>query len=150
MGIDARNAEQEGALVLRTSEQAHLADGHFDSEGMLRLLNDAVEGALNDGFSGLRTCGDMSWLIGEPSGAEKVVEYEAILNEFFRNVRGLGMCQYDRSRLPPGLLHRAGIAAHSTAIVEGVHKGNQFFDLQTELTASVDDVARMMAALRQS
>ena len=60
---------------------------------MLRLLNDAVESALNDGFIGLRTCGDMSWLLQEPTGAEQILEYEALLNQFFRGVRAAGMCQ---------------------------------------------------------
>ena len=60
---------------------------------MLALLNRAVESALNDGFAGLRTCGDMSWLLGNPPGAHQVVEDQGLLTEFFRNVRGCGMCQ---------------------------------------------------------
>jgi hypothetical protein len=115
------------------------------------MLNDAVESALNDGFGGLRTCGDMSWLLGEPSAGNQVAEYEAILNEFFKNVRGLEMCQYDRRRIPPALLHSAGVIAHSTAIVDGVHKHNRFFDPRPQVTPlSDEEVLLTIEALRQS
>ena len=86
MQIDSAAAVKRGALVVATHNTAHLPDGCFDCERMLRLLNDAVESALNDGFIGLRTCGDMSWLLQEPTGAEQILEYEALLNQFFQGV----------------------------------------------------------------
>jgi hypothetical protein len=125
-GIDVTEAERSRALVLLPPQRAHLADGRFEIEPMLRMLNAAVEDALNDGFAGLRICGDMSWLLDNPPGSEHVVEYEAMLNEFFRNVRGLAMCQYDRLRLPEGILDRAGIATHSSVVIGNRHKANPF------------------------
>ena len=127
-GIDVATAEGSAALLLLTKAQAHLFDGRFDSERMLRMLNEAVEAALNDGFTGLRTCGDMSWLLDDAPGTHHVIEYEALLNQFFHHVRGLGMCQYDRRRVPAGFLEHAGIEAHSTVVVDGTHKANPFFD----------------------
>ncbi len=100
-GIDGADAEARTALFVVTKDEAHLADGRFDCERMLRMLNEGVESALNAGFVRFRTCGDMSWLLDNMPGSEQVVEYEALLNEFFRNVRGLGMCQY-RSPPPAG------------------------------------------------
>jgi hypothetical protein len=126
-GIDVGDARQRGALMLRTSDEAHLAGGTFDSERMLRLLNDLVEEALNDGFVGLRTCGDMSWLIDAPLGSHLVVEYEAVLNQFFQNVRALGMCQYDCRRLPPALVERAAMDTHSSLVVQRRHGANPRF-----------------------
>jgi hypothetical protein len=126
-GIDVEHALRSGALLEATCEEAHLADGHFDSERMLALLNDAVESALNDGFAGLRTCGDMSWLLGDPPGALQVVEYEALLNQFFHGVRACGMCQYDHRRLPATLLDHA-LATHSSAVIDGVHRTNPFYE----------------------
>ena len=125
-GVNAAAKAKQGALVESTHADAHLVDGRFDVERMMRLLNEAVESALNDGFAGLRTCGDMSWLLQKPAGAESVVEYEALLNQFFEGIRGAGMCQYDRRRLPPHFVDHA-LATHSSAIVECVHKRNPFF-----------------------
>jgi hypothetical protein len=114
--VDGPAAERTGALLLRTSSEAHLQGGSFDPEQMLALLNAALEDALNAGYAGLRTCGDMSWLLEEPVGATRVLEYELLLNPFFRNVRALGMCQYDRSRLPAPLVASA-IDAHASALL---------------------------------
>jgi len=127
-GVDAGKMARRGALQEVTNAEIHLAGGRFDSERMLRTLNDAVEAALNAGFTGLRTCGDMSWLIDEPEGCEKVVEYEALLNQFFRGVRAQGMCLYDRALLPPSLLDHA-LATHPSCCVDGKHKTNPFYEL---------------------
>ena len=126
-GVDVVGAESRGALLLRTKRQAHLIGGCFDCERMLKMLNAAVEDALNAGFSGLRTCGDMTWLVDEPPGSDQIVEYEAVLNAFFRQTRGLGMCQYDLKRLPVAVLDHAGLCAHSTVVVNGEHKNNMFY-----------------------
>jgi hypothetical protein len=99
---------------------------------MLTMLNDAVEAALNDGFTGLRTCGDMSWLLGDAPGSEQVHEYEALLNQFFSSVRGSGMCQYPRRLLAAAQLDMA-LSSHSTAVVGGRHKFNPFYQLANPL-----------------
>ena len=123
VGIDAAAMARRGALIEATHAEAHLENGCFDCERMLRLLNDAVETALNDGFLGLRTCGDMSWLLSDPPGAAQVVEYEALLNEFFRGVRAAGMCQYDSRRLPASIVEQ-GLATHSSVVANGRHRPN--------------------------
>jgi hypothetical protein len=122
-GIDVEQYVQSGALVEATHAEAHLAGGRFDSERMLASLNQAVESALNDGFAGLRTCGDMSWLLADAPGSHQVVEYEALLNQFFQSIHGCGMCQYDRRRIPAPLLDHA-LATHSSTVIDGVHKPN--------------------------
>lgn len=111
-GVDAAAEEFRGALLLLTSDSAHLEGGSFDAERMLSMLNQAVEAALDAGFNGLRTCGDMSWLLRGAEGSDQVFEYEALLNQFFPTVRATGMCQYDRSRLPAHIVQGA-LASHT-------------------------------------
>ncbi len=98
-GIDVESAVGRGALIEKTSAEVHLLNGTFECERMLRVLDEAVESALNDGFQGLRACGDMSWLLEDAFGSDQVVAYEALLNQFFQGVRAAGMCQ-DRSQPP--------------------------------------------------
>ena len=150
LGVEVVPAETRRALVLRTHAEAHLADGRFDSERMLRLLNEAVEDAVRDGFTGLRTCGDMSWLLSDPPGAEQLVEYEAMLNQFFEGVPGSGMCQYHRERLAAHVLDHA-LATHSSAIVDGRHTGNPFYEspsVAIHRTADVVGLPSRLARLR--
>jgi hypothetical protein len=150
-GVDAGGAMTSGALELATKAEAHLAGGRFDSERMLQMLNDAVERALNDGFAGLRTCGDMSWLLDDAPGSGEIVEYEALLNQFFESVRAVGMCQYDRTRLPAGLLDHA-LATHTSAVIDGGHKSNPFYQpavIAMRRPAQPDTVAGKIEELRR-
>lgn len=124
-GTDAAAHERRRALLLLTKEQAHLVDGVFDSERMLRMLNRLLEDTLDDGFQGLRTCGDMTWLLDEAPGSMQVVEYEALVTQLLKGVRAIGMCQYDRARLPSEILDRA-LATHGTVVIEGAHVPNPF------------------------
>ena len=149
--MDAAAAVKRGALIVATHKAAHLPDGCFDCERMLRLLNDAVESALNDGFIGLRTCGDMSWLLQEPAGAHQILEYEALLNQFFQGVRAAGMCQYDRRRLQAHLVDHA-LATHTSAVIDAQHKLNPFYRapaIAMNRVAKPDDVAWKVDELRR-
>jgi hypothetical protein len=131
-GFEAAPLAARGALIELTHAVAHLVDGRFDCERMLAMLNDAVESALNDGFAGLRTCGDMSWLLADAPGSEQVQAYEALLNQFFSSVRASGMCQYPRRLLAAAQLDMA-LSTHPTAIVGGRHKFNPFYQITNPL-----------------
>ena len=147
-GVSVAPAEASGSLLLRTKQQTHLRSGVFNCEEMLDMLNGAVESALNAGFTGLRTCGDMSWLLDEGAGAERVFEYEALLNQFFKNVRGLGMCQYDRHRLPPPAID-AALSTHASVHVAGILKANPHYrrGATAPSRARAGDVARKLQAI---
>lgn len=117
-GIDVKREEARGALVLLTKEQGHLKDGTFDPDRMISMLGDAVRDALAAGFTGLRAAGDMSWVVDEAHGTERLAEYEARLNHFYACNRALGLCQYNRSSMPPASLDH-GIATHPYICVDG-------------------------------
>jgi hypothetical protein len=130
-GVDAGAQIERGALLELTHSEAHLIDGHFDCERMLALLEGAVAQALEQGFSGLCACGDMSWLLADAPGSDQVLEYEALLNEFFSTVPGAAMCQYNRTLLAQRFVDVA-LITHSTAVVNGTHKFNPFYQTPPE------------------
>jgi len=117
-GIDVAAEERRGALVLLTKFDGHLKGGSFDPEKMISVLHAAVEDALKEGFAGLCAAGDMSWLLDEAPGSEKIAEYEARLNHFYKTHRALGLCQYNRNKLPDAALDN-GIATHPYIRMEG-------------------------------
>ena len=125
-GIDVERMIACGALVETTPAGTYLVDGGFETERMLDTVNASVKSALNHGFLGLRTCGDMSWLLEGPRGSTHVVEYEAFLNQLFRSSRASGMCQYDRRRIPAHLLDHA-LTTHSSVVLGGRHRLNPFY-----------------------
>lgn len=128
-GIDAAQQEAKGALVILTKESGHLEGGSFSPSRMISMLRNAVENALKDGFEGLCAAGDMTWLLDEAPGSEQLAEYEALLNHFYRSHRALGLCQYNRRRLPAAALDH-GLATHPTIRIAGpILLTNPYYEL---------------------
>jgi hypothetical protein len=156
-GIDVAQEEERGALVLLTKEHAHLAGGSFSPARMIGILRKAVEDALAEGYSGLCAAGDMTWLLDEAPGSEQIAEYEALLNGFYKSHKALGLCQYNRTRLPPAILDH-GIATHPTVRLGGSFLlSNPFYELpeaamrRTPDPAGVDArIARLESAAQSS
>ena len=128
-GIDVAREEAKGALILLTKESGHLEGGSFSPLRMISMLRNAVEDALKDGFEGLCAAGDMTWLLDDAPGSEQIAEYEALLNHFYHNNRALGLCQYNRRRLPAAILDH-GLATHPTIRIAGpILLTNPFYEL---------------------
>ena len=74
----------------------------------------------------------MTWLLDGFPGSERVSEYEARLNHFFKTNRALGLCQYNRTKLPDEALDH-GIATHPYVRMEGpVLLKNPFYEVPDE------------------
>jgi hypothetical protein len=127
-GIAVEDEEARGALVLITKNEGHLASGTFDPNSMIAMLEDAVRSALDAGFAGLCAAGDMTWLLDEAPGSERIAEYEARLTPFYRSHRALGLCLYRRN-MPKILLDHC-LATHPTVRLDGpILLANPFYEL---------------------
>ena len=115
-GLDLARELDRGALVL-SSDQGHLIDGQFDSDRMLGLLEDAIDEALRDGFSGLWAAGDMTWEFGNEKNFVKLLDYERGLEQLFEKHASLsGVCQYHTDTLPIGVVEH-GLRIHKGIFV---------------------------------
>lgn len=103
-GIDARAAEARGQLRFLTPDETYLREGRFDPPSMVALLREETQRALDHGFTGLRATGEMTWALGDPPDPERLIEYEALLHEFFPGSPCTGLCLYDARRFPPEVL----------------------------------------------
>lgn len=117
-GIDVETEEARGALYLLTKRDGHLKGGCFDPDKMIGMLHGAVKDALDAGFTGLCAAGDMSWLLDEADGSERIAEYEARLNAFYPSSRSLGLCLYNRTKLSAATLDHS-LATHPHVRVDG-------------------------------
>jgi hypothetical protein len=85
--------------------------------------------------------------LDEAPGSEEVAEYEALLNHFYQNNRALGLCQYNRRRLPAAILDH-GIATHPTVrIGGGMLLTNPFYELPEIAQSRKPDPANAKAKL---
>jgi len=123
-GLDVEPHLARGQLTIRTSQEAYLQQGVFDPDGMIALLRAETERALAEGYSALRVTGEMSWALRGLAGSERLIEYEAKLNEFFPCSDCVAMCQYDQRAFGPALLLDAlythPIAAVGTEVYDNV------------------------------
>ena len=126
--IDPAAEEKRGALLLITKRE-HLKGGSFKASRMIETLAGAVADALKAGFAGLCAAGDMTWLLDEAPGSREIVEYEALLNHFYASNQALGLCQYNRNRLPAKFLDTC-LATHRHIRVAGpMLLENPFYEL---------------------
>lgn len=115
-GVDVTRELERGALQLLTERESYLRTGEFSPQTMIEFLSQAEAAALKDGFSGFRYLGDMAWVLGAKVGSDLVIEYEALLNNYMANSRSVLLCQYDRSRFDPALIHDV-LRTHPIAIL---------------------------------
>ena len=149
-GIDADAEERRTALILLTKHDGHLKDGAFDPAAMIKTLTAAVSDALEAGFAGLCAAGDMTWLLDEAPGSDRLVEYESQLNHFYKSNRALGLCQYNRKTLPAAVLDPC-LATHQHLRGDGpILLSNPFYE-QPELamvrTVKPETVNQKIASL---
>ena len=115
-GVEVAREVAKGSLVL-SSDQGHLANGHFDADGMLKGLEAAVHQALIEGYQGLWATGDMTWEFGSKHEMSKLLEYEWKLEDLFRRQPCLsGVCQYHVDTLPQDAV-RDGLRSHQTIFI---------------------------------
>jgi MEDS: MEthanogen/methylotroph, DcmR Sensory domain len=147
-GIDVPAEEAKGALILLTREDGHLKGGVFDPDKMISLLHGAVQDALDAGFAGLCAAGDMSWLLDEAPGSERIAEYEARLNVFYPSSRALGLCQYNRNRLLPDTIDHC-LATHPHVRIEGnLLLENPFYESADEAAGRTANLAALPSKLQ--
>ena len=103
-GVETESYLESGQLIILTSDEVYMRERIFDPNGMIALLRDQTEQALNEGYSALRATGEMTWVLKGLPGSERLIEYEAKLNEFFPGCKCMGICQYDRRRFAPEIL----------------------------------------------
>lgn len=150
-GIDAAGAASRGALRLISGGGAYVVRGAFDPEVTLGIFNDAIEQAYTDGFTGFRAAAEMSWALDCADGAHQVIVYEALLKTLFDTCRAVGLCLYDRNRMPLGIINGA-LATHPVALCAGHYDANPFYDPATTGSTPVEEaeVVAKLEHLRRS
>ncbi len=121
-GLDIEACLSSGQLSILTSDEVYMGEGTFDPEAMVSFLRAETNKALAEGYSALRITGEGTWALqGLPSLAP-LIEYEAIVNEFFAGSHCLALCRYDRRRFDPEVLSEV-LRTHPIAVI-----GTEFYE----------------------
>ncbi len=125
-GVDTARETGRGALIL-SSDRSHLVGGAFDPQVMIDGLRVLIDGALHEGFEGLCATGDMRWELGDDKNFDRLLEYEARLEQVFRELPLRGICQYHRDTLPPKAVNDALLTHRSAYVGAALNRDNLFY-----------------------
>jgi len=117
---------EKGQFVFLTSSDIYLKDGYFDPDRMISLLKATEKTALKGGFAGIRVTSEMTWILSKLPGAERYMEHENKLNDFFPGSKATAICQYSESKFDNKILNEV-IKAHPKVGINGLFYNNKFY-----------------------
>ena len=130
-GIDADRAVARGQLVLFHAKQVFVRGGDLSLDRLLDQFHATTAMALADGFVGLRVTSEMTWVLKQSQGVDRLFEHESRLGAFFSGSAALGLCQYDRRHFSSGVLMDV-LVSHSIAILGTDAVPNFYFTPQID------------------
>lgn len=105
LGVNVAQETEKGSLKILDKHEVYLRGGKFDARKMLDYLAECESAALGDGYAGLRFQGEMTWALDANLEGDRLIEYEALLNEFMAEHGVVIACHYLRPRFDPALIH---------------------------------------------
>lgn len=99
---DAAAAIDRRQIIILPAREIYLRDGAgFDPVAVLDGLIAYIDGAIADGYHGLRLDGDLTWLDGAAPDIAAISEYELAGNRPILTMPVLGVCHYTQQAFPP-------------------------------------------------
>ncbi len=98
----------------------------FDPKELVDGMLDRYDVARKAGYSGVRSCGEMTWALKGIPGSERLLEYEALLGTVTSDFPHIGMCQYD-ARLFDGATLFKVLQVHPFMVAHGRIVKNPFY-----------------------
>ncbi|HLP14790.1 MAG TPA: MEDS domain-containing protein [Bacteroidota bacterium] len=136
MGVTLPAGPEGDGFRIFDPVHAYCPSGRFDPEAMVGGLMHRYEEAKRAGYTGVRSCGEMSWVLKGIPGSERFLEYEALLNKPRGNFPHIGMCQYD-ARLFDGATLFKVLQLHPFMIAHGQIISNPFYQRPEEFQAEL-------------
>ncbi|MDI6740843.1 MAG: MEDS domain-containing protein [Candidatus Edwardsbacteria bacterium] len=117
---------KEDQLTLASAEKTYCPNGKFVPDEMMDGLRVLHQGSLDEGYSGARASGEMTWALRGIPGSERLIEYENLLNIVFETSPIVGLCQYDARRFSGALIFDI-LKVHPMMIVHGQVVKNPYY-----------------------
>jgi signal transduction histidine kinase len=147
-GVDVDFHVSEGRLIFASKREAYFRSGAFDPVAMIGFLRQAMSEAAAVGRTGFRVTGEMTWALGNECGCERLIEYEALLNEFFPGSRALAICQYNRKRFGADMIRNV-LRTHPVAILGSQVCPNLYYETPAMVLGKDDPEQRVEWMIQQ-
>lgn len=127
-GIDLNPYLEIGQLKVLNATDVFMQKGIFNPDMMITFLRKETEKALIEGYTALRITCEMSWALQKLPSVERLIEYDAKLNDFFPDSKCLAICLYNGQRFESEILLDV-FATHPQVII-----GTEVYDNYYYLT----------------
>lgn len=117
---------KDDGFSVTVAEKTYCPDGVFVPDQMLEALKVLYDGAKKDGYPNVRASGEMSWALKGIPGSERLLEYEALLNEVFLTHPVIGLCQYDVNKFSGAAILNV-LKVHPMMIINGQLVQNPYY-----------------------
>ncbi len=125
-GVQSPHDDKAGQLTFAVAEQVYCPQGKFIPDEMLATLQDFYQQAIDEGFSGARVSGEMSWALRGIPGSDRLIEYEARINEVVPDYPITPICQYNASLFDGATILNV-LKVHPMMIVHGQIIRNPYY-----------------------
>lgn len=123
MGVKLPDDE---SFYLAPAVQTYCPDGKFVPDQMIEGLKVLYNAAMAEGYPHARASGEMTWALKGIPGSERLIEYEALLNEAFSTHPVIGLCQYDVNKFSGAAILDV-LKVHPMMIVNGQIVRNPYY-----------------------
>jgi len=125
LGVDIDSMQHDFDLTGPHNE--YCPNNYFSPSFMLDIVGRYYDHAIQEGYSGARGAGEMSWALDEGrASVPDLLEYEARLNSVLETHPLTTVCQYDARRFD-GALIMDMLSVHPMMIVRGQLVKNPFY-----------------------
>jgi hypothetical protein len=124
-GLCTGTAPAQGQFTAATAAETYCPTGRFVPQAMLDTLHE-IYTCRAATCEGVRGTGEMSWALHHIPGSERLIEYEAGINELLLNDRFTVLCQYDIRRFSGATIFEL-LNVHPFMIVSGQIMRNPFY-----------------------
>ncbi len=129
--VDITGAITANNFGVHDSTDTYCPNGKFIPVEMLDRLKTFYNDSFAKGFTQGRVSGEMSWALRGIPGSDRLMEYEAWVNEVFKTHPITAICQYDANKFSGSLIMDV-LKVHPMMIVKGQIVYNPYY-MQLEL-----------------
>ena len=123
-------------LRVVASEETYLQEGTFEAERMFTMLEKMLDEAPAEGFTRVRTCGEMSWALRGMPGTDELMRYESEVNRLLARHDCTLMCVYEVKEFS-GRAVMDVLATHPMVLMGSLIYENPYYVPPEEFLSSV-------------
>ncbi len=119
-GLDIKKEIKSRAVRIFNMDRTYMPNKTFTAKFMLQNLNDFLDSVKQEGYNGLRTAGEMSWLTSHPQFLDEAQKYEQnVSNLDAQSVPFECLCLYPREAISKEIAESAR-HTHPTIVYDDI------------------------------